>query len=413
LSPFFRCNNKDAKKLYYLSQFEDKYDLWETDLRTKETKKTISLGAEDGRLMWDPKMENLYLLSKGGIAKLDLEKGKKEAIKISEQMLVDHNEIRQNAFDHVWLRTSKIFYEPTFHGIDWVRMREEYKPKVSHVATPYEFAHLLSEMLGELNVSHSGARYRVPSAKVDHTASLGFFYDFAYNGDGINITEVITDGPLDKAKFDISAGDVITKIDDKAITKDMDWAALLNRKAGKFVLLEMFNANTKTTSQITVKPIKSNEEGQLLYTRFVKINEAEVLDRSNDLLGYVPVPGMADGPYRSIYDDMMGRFFDKKAMVIDTRFNGGGDLVADLAMFFTGEPFLTFATADKVVGGEPTSRYTKPVISLFTESMYSYGHCYASGYADLKIGKSVGIPVPGTCSFAGWERLPLGVVWFQ
>jgi tricorn protease len=108
---------------------------------------------------------------------------------------------------------------------------------------------------------------------------------------------------------------------------------------------------------------------------------------------------------------MMGRFFDKKAMVIDTRFNGGGDLVADLMMFFAGESFLTYETADKVVGGEPTSRYTKPVISLFNESMYSDGHCYASGYTDLKIGKSVGMPVPGTCSFAGWERLPMGVTW--
>ncbi len=403
--------NKEANKLYYLSAFEDKYDLWETDLRTQETKKAISLSAEDGSLMWDPKMENLYLLSKGGIAKLDLEEGKKEAVKISAKMLVDHNEIRETAFDHVWLRTSKIFYEPTFHGVDWALMRDEYKPKISHVATPYEFTHLLSEMLGELNVSHSGARYRVPSDDGDETASLGVFYDFSYSGNGIKITEVVTNGPLDKAKFDISVGSIITKIDNIAITQDMDWAALLNRKAGKFVLLDVFDAKTKINSQITVKPIKLDEETRLLYSRFVKINETEVLERSNGQLGYVHVPGMGDGPYRSIYDDMMGRFFDKKAMVIDTRFNGGGDLVADLMMFFTGESFLTYETADKVVGGEPTSRYTKPVISLFNESMYSDGHCYASGYTDLKIGKSVGMPVPGTCSFAGWERLPMGVVW--
>jgi len=43
--------------------------------------------------------------------------------------------------------------------------------------------------------------------------------------------------------------------------------------------------------------------------------------------------------------------------------------------------------------------------------MYSDGHCYASGYTDLNLGKSVGMPVPGTCSFAGWSRLPMGVWW--
>jgi C-terminal processing protease CtpA/Prc len=266
-------------------------------------------------------------------------------------------------------------------------------------------------MLGELNVSHSGSGARTSSSNADSTASLGIFYDFAYQGDGIKISEVITDGPLDKAKFNVKAGDIITKIDNQAITQDLDWPVLLNRKEGKFVLLEVYDEANKSTSQITVKPISLGDEGRLLYQRFVKVNEDEVLARSNGQLGYVHLPSMSDAPYRSIYDDMMGRFFNKKAMVVDARNNGGGDLVADLAMFFSGESFLTYATADRVMGGEPTSRYTKPVISIFNESMYSDGHCYASGYTDLKIGKSVGMPVPGTCSFAGWERLSDGVYW--
>ncbi|WP_435264347.1 hypothetical protein [Tenacibaculum sp. nBUS_03] len=54
---------------------------------------------------------------------------------------------------------------------------------------------------------------------------------------------------------------------------------------------------------------------------------------------------------------------------------------------------------------------TKPTLSIFNESMYSDGHCYAAGYTDLKIGKTVGMPVPGTCSFAGWEGLPNGGYW--
>lgn len=55
-----------------------------------------------------------------------------------------------------------------------------------------------------------------------------------------------------------------------------------------------------------------------------------------------------------------------------------------------------------------SSRWTKHTLSIFNESMYSDGHCYASGYTDLKIGKTVGMPVPGTCSYAGWEGLPNG-----
>ncbi|MFT6267281.1 MAG: Tol biopolymer transport system component/C-terminal processing protease CtpA/Prc [Alphaproteobacteria bacterium] len=403
--------NKDATKLYYLSRFEDQFDLWETDLRTKDTSKTISLGSSAGSLMWDPDMETLYLLSDGNITKLLVEDGTSEGVAISGEVLIDQDALRQQSFDHVWLRTSKIFYEPTFHGIDWLQMRTEYKPKVAHVANSYEFTELLSEMLGELNVSHAGAGFRGNNNGGDDTASLGVFYDYAHKGDGVKITEIINGGPLDKAKFDVKAGMLILKIDGKTITDSIDWPELLNRKAGKFTLLEILDNATGKTKLITVKPISNSKQSDLLYDRFVKINEQEVLETSKGKLGYVHIPGMGDGPYRSIYSDMMGRFYDKEAMVIDTRFNGGGDLVADLAMFFTGETFLTYAIEGKVVGGEPTSRYTKPVITLFNESMYSDGHCYASGFTDLKLGKSVGMPVPGTCSFAGWEALPMGGYW--
>ncbi|MFW8589365.1 S41 family peptidase [Glaciecola sp. 2405UD65-10] len=400
----------DATTLYYLSRFEDKYDLWETDLRTQETRKAIHLGVNNGSLLWDNNLETLYLLSEGRISTLDPENGASEGVSIYANVEIDEHAVRLASFDHVWLRTSKIFYEPTYHGIDWQLMKEEYRTKVAHVGNGYEFTELLSEMIGELNVSHAGASYRSGGPSDDATASLGIFYDFKHKGDGIKVTEVIKGGPLDKAKYNVVPGMTIVKINGKLISKDIDFAKLLNKKAGEYVLLDIEDKNGEI-QQITMKPISLGEQNELLYKRFVKINEQEVLEKSNGKLGYVHIPGMGDGPYRSIYNDMMGRFYDKEAMVIDTRFNGGGDLVADLAMFFTGEAFLTYAIEGKVVGGEPTSRYTKPIISLFNESMYSDGHCYASAYTDLKLGKSVGMPVPGTCSFAGWEGLPLGGYW--
>ncbi len=402
--------NQDADTLYYLTKFEGQLDLWKTNLRTQETEKAISLYAENASLQWDQAMETLYLLSDGGISTIDLDSASSEGIFIDSQMVQDDIAVRQSSFDHVWLRTSKTFYEPTYHGVNWTQMYDEYRPKVSHVSNTYEFTELLSEMLGELNVSHSGAGYRNFADGGDDTASLGIFYDDSVIGQGIKITEIIENGPLDKAKFDITSGAVITAIDGVDLSADMDWSKLLNRKAGKLVLLSILNSDGET-KEYTVRPISIGAEEDLLYDRFVEINEQEVLKKSKGKLGYVHIPGMSDGPYRNVFDIMLGRHFDKQGMVIDTRFNGGGDLVADLAMFFTGEKFLTYATQERVVGGEPTSRYTKPVISLFNESMYSDGHCYASGYKDLKIGKSVGMPVPGTCSFAGWESLPLGGYW--
>ena len=404
--------NKDADKLYYLSRFEGKMNLWQTDLRTKETKMIIKLGANGGSLEWDKEMKNLYLLSGGKISKIEPEKEKKKGVSIKGEMEYDADAERLAMFDHVWIRTNAIFYEPTFHGIDWNLMKTEYAKYVPHTSNSYEFSEVLSEMLGELNVSHAGARakrYSIDNA--DATASLGILKNWNHAGNGILIDEIIKDGPLDKAKFKIKAGMIIEKIDGEVIEANQDLAKYLNRKTGKFTLLELRDPKTNKSEVITMKPISLGAERALLYNRWVKINEKEVEKLSGGELGYVHIPGMGDGPYRSIYQDMMGKYFEKKGMIVDTRFNGGGDLVADLAMFFTGVPFITYATEAKVVGGEPTSRWTKPTLALIGESQYSDGHCFAAGYTDLKIGKTVGMPTPGTCSFAGWERLPDGSLW--
>ena len=404
--------SKKGDYLYYLSSFEGRSNLWSTNLRTRETKMLMKLNVGGGSLEWDKEMKNLYLLSGGRISKLNPEAKKRESVNIKGEILFDEVAEREAMFNHVWIRINAIFYEPTFHGIDWNKMKKEYSKYLPHIGNAYEFSEMLSEMLGELNVSHSGAGFRGGYvSNPDATASLGIFMNYNHKDDGILIDEIIKGGPLDKAKFTISAGMIIKKIDGVTVDKNEDIAKYLNRKVGDFTLLEIYDPKSKNTNSITVKPISLGAENRLLYDRWVKINEKEVAKESNGQLGYVHIPGMSDGPYRSIYQDMMGKYFDKKGVIVDTRFNSGGDLVADLAMFFTGEPFITYATAAKVVGGEPTSRWTKPTLTMFNESNYSDGHCYAQGYTDLKIGKTVGMPVPGTCSFAGWEGLPNGGYW--
>lgn len=402
--------SEDGEKLYYLTRFEDKLNLWETELRTKSTKMLIGLGAQSGSLSWDAKQENLFLLADGKISKIDTKAGKSESVKIDAEMILDADAERQHMFDHVWLRTNGIFYTSDFHGIDWKQMRTEYQKYIPHIGNSYEFAELLSEMLGELNVSHAGGRFSDTIKNGDETASLGIFRDYTYKGNGIKVAEVLKGGPLDKAGFDILPGMIIEKINGETVLPSKDISSYLNRIAGQFTLLDILDASAKR-KQLRVKPISLGAESSLLYKRWVKQNEDEVAKASNGKLGYVHIPGMSDGPYRTIYDRMMGKFSDTEAVIVDTRFNGGGDLVADLAMFFTGVPFLSYETEDRPVGGEPTSRWTKPTLAMFNESMYSDGSCFASGYVDLKIGKTVGMPVPGTCSFAGWERLPNGGVW--
>ncbi|MGE0076800.1 MAG: S41 family peptidase [Bacteroidales bacterium] len=400
--------SKDGETLYYLASFEKGYNLWSVNIRKKEAKIEIELDANSGSFEWDKEMKNLFLLADGKIYKVDLGKSKEVPVKINSEIKIDSYSERKAMFDHVVLRTEKGFYTKQYHGINWKELTQHYEQYLPYIGDGFEFTEMLSEMLGELNGSHSGARYYSRSADGDRTASLGIFADYSYKNDGIKVAEVLKGGPLDKANINVKVGDIIQKIDGETVSSNTDFASYLNRKADKFTLLDVFDPTLGVTKQITVKPISIGDESDLLYKRWVKKNRAEVDSLSNGQLGYVHVEGMGDGPYRDTYSEMMGKYYDRKGVIVDTRFNGGGDLVSDLAMFLTGHKYIEYQNDTRVLGSEPTFRWTKPTVALVGEANYSDASCFACGYQQLGIGKMIGMPVPGTCSFAGWERLQDG-----
>ncbi len=399
--------DKDGENIYYLARFEKGVNLWTTNLRTKETKILAPLGAMSAsNMQWDKDGKKIFLQIDGGIAKIDAASGKTDRISISGDMLLDVAAERQIMYDHVVRRTSDIFYKQGFHGINWQQMGKDYRKFLPHIGNGYEFSELLSELLGELNISHCGSSYSGNGANADATASLGIFLDYNFKNNGVKIEEVIAGGPLDKAGFNITPGTIIEAIDGETITAEKDLPQYLNRKAGKNVLLTI-NENGKTR-ELVIKPISIGEENQLLYKRWVKRNADEVEKLSNGQLGYIHIPGMNDGAYRTAIEEAMGKYAGRKALVVDTRNNGGGDLVADLAMWLSGKRFIEYSNDREVANYEPTFRWNKPSISLANEANYSDGHCYAFTYQYLKLGKLVGMPVPGTCTFAGWEQLQDG-----
>ena len=399
--------DKDGENIYYLARFEKGINLWTTNLRTKETKILAPLGATTASSMqWDKEGKKIFLQTDGGIAKIEAAGGKIERVAINGDMLLDVAAERRIMFDHVVRRTSDIFYKQGFHGINWQQMGTDYRKFLPHIGNAYEFTELLSELLGELNISHCGSSYSSAAVNTDATASIGIFFDYKHKTNGIKIDEVIAGGPLDRAGFNIMPGTIIEAIDGEKITPDKDLAQWLNRKAGKNVLLTL-NENGKTR-ELVVKPITIGEENQLLYKRWVKRNADEVDKMSNGQLGYIHIPGMNDGAYRTALEEAMGKYAGRKALVVDTRNNGGGDLVADLAMWLSGKRFMEYSNDREIANYEPTFRWNKPSISLANEGNYSDGHCYAYAYQYLKLGKLVGMPVPGTCTFAGWELLQDG-----
>ena len=395
---------KDGETLYYLSAFEGGYDLWKMNLRKKDTKLLHKMDAGWANMEMDKDGKNLFLLGSNTMQKMGTDSESLKPISYQAHVKLDLAAERYYMFNHVYKQEQKRFYNLNMHGIDWDAMTKAYRKFLPHIDNNYDFAELLSEYLGELNVSHTGGRFR-PQLKGDATATLGLLYDWNHNGKGLLISEVVEKGPFDHARSKVKAGNIIEKIDGQEITPESDYSVLLNGKARKKTLVTLYNPQTKERWEEVVVPVSNGVMSDLLYARWVKQRAADVDKWSNGRLGYVHIESMGDDSFRSVYSDILGKYNNREGIVIDTRFNGGGRLHEDIEILFSGKKYFTQVVRGREACDMPSRRWNKPSIMVQCEANYSNAHGTPWVYSHQKIGKLVGMPVPGTMTSVSWETL--------
>lgn len=391
--------NKDGSKLYYLASFEKGMDLWEQDF-LENTTKLLSKDVGYGLLIPDKEDKNLYLVSQGRIKKI--ENGKVSNVSFSAPFNYRAAAERSYIFDHAWKQVKDKFYDKDLHGVNWKMYGETYRRFLPHINNNFDFAEMLSEMLGELNASHTGARYSSPRGSWQ-TATLGVFWDEDYKGDGLKIKEIMKGSPLIKANTKLKPGVVIEKIDGVLVEEGRTWWHLLDGKSGKHVIVTAYTPGEGDNFEEVVKPISYAQENELLYNRWVEQREELTEKYSGGRIGYVHIRGMNSSSFRDVYLNLLGKFRNKEAMVVDTRFNGGGWLHDDLATLLSGKEYQRFMPRGEYIGSDPFNKWTKPSIVLVGESNYSNAHGFPWVYKELGIGKLVGAPVPGTMTAVWWE----------
>ena len=393
--------SKDGESLYYLSAFERGFDMWKMDLRKRETKLLHKMGSGWADMEMDKEGKNLFVLGSGSMQKMDLGGEKLKPISYRAEMKMDLAAERAYMYDNMCREEQKRFYEVNMHGVDWKAMTANYRRFLPHINNKYDYAEMLSELLGELNVSHTGGRYR-PGAK-EATASLGLLYDWNYAGKGMKVDEVVEKGPFDRKTTRVKPSVVIEKIDGQPV--DTDFSALLNGKAGKKVLVSFYDAQSKERWDEVVKPISGGTLSSLLYERWVKQRAADVDKWSNGRLGYVHIESMDDGSFRTVYSDILGKYNNREGIVIDTRFNGGGRLHEDIEVLFSGQKYLTQVIRGREACDMPSRRWNKPSIMVQCEANYSNAHGTPWVYKHRQMGKLVGASVPGTMTSVNWVRM--------
>lgn len=394
--------------LYYQARFEGGYDLWKRNLvenKTEIVMKNVGYGLEA-----DKGFKHLYVYN-NGIRQIDLAKGSSKNIDFEARFNYRPYEERAYIFNHVWQQVKDKFYDPALHGVDWEAYKQNYERFLPYINNNYDFRDMLSEMLGELNASHTGARYYPTGASLK-TAALGLFFDNAYDGDGLQVEEVIRRGPFDIRNTGVVKGCIIEKIDGQEIKKDADYTPLLDGKAGKRVRVSVYNPKTKKRFDVNVRAISRSSQNELLYRRWVDRNRALVDSLSGGTIGYVHVQAMNSPSFRTVFSQLLSDSMRmKKAVIIDERHNGGGWLHDDLCTLLSGKQYTKFIAHGKYIGYDPWNKWVKPSCVLMCEDDYSNGHGFPAVYKTLDIGKLIGTPVAGTMTAVWWETMMNGMVF--
>ena len=394
--------------LYYQAKFEGGYDLWKHDLvenKTEIVMKNVGYGLEA-----DKDFKNLYVYN-NGIKQIDLAKNSQKGIDFEANFNYRPYEERAYIFNHVWQQVKDKFYDPKFHGVDWEGYKKTYAKFLPYINNNYDFRDMLSEMLGELNGSHTGARY-YPEGATLKTAALGLFFDNDYEGDGLKVEEVINRGPFAVRNTGVKKGCIIEAIDGQKIAKGSDYTSLLDGKAGKMTRVSVFDPSRKKRFDVVVRAISRSAQADLLYRRWVDRNREMVDSLSNGTIGYVHVKAMDSESFRTVFSQLLSDSMrQKKAVIVDERHNGGGWLHDDLCTLLSGKQYAKFIAHGKYIGYDPWNKWVKPSCVMICEDDYSNGHGFPAVYKTLGIGKLVGAPVAGTMTAVWWESMMNGMIF--
>lgn len=395
---------KDASKLYYLKSDANGTEMWERNFREDGTKLVKKFGPGGASFAFSSDEKTVYFLAGGSLshASIDTLEGAKP-IAFNAVMELKPELERAYMFEHGWRQIKDKFYNPNFHGIDWDAMKEAYQAKLPSIGNNRDLANLMAELTGELNASHIGVSYRPSGAgDDDQTASLGVIFDMTDTSGPLTIAEVLDKSPLKKADSSITAGMKLTAIDGVKLDGTTNLAKLLNHKSGKRVRLSIEREDGTRFDEVMIA-ISMGAESELMYQRWVKSRRELVEKLSEGRLGYVHVRGMNDPSFRIAYSEILGRNFDNEAIVVDTRWNGGGWLHNDLAKLLTGKEYVTMHVRGRQYHGDSLDQWNKPSILVMGEGNYSDAHAFPYTYDVLDIGEMVGMPVPGTMTAVWWE----------
>lgn len=318
---------------------------------------------------------------------------------------VDNREERTQVFQEAWRVMKNRFYDPQMHGADWGRMRALYESLLADVGDREELQNVVSQMIGELNASHTGIsgggepdrnalQTRYPGFEIEPDSS-GFY----------QVVHVYRNGPADKDYVKIKAGDFILAVNDIPLKAGDNYWKLFSLAPGrKFE----FTLNSKPSLEgawtTKVEPVSAGGYATLQYEKWVEERRQMVEKLSGGEIGYLHIRQMNQAALRKFERDLAENRF-RKALIIDQRFNPGGNIDQELLQILQQRQYQYTRVRDSVHLTRPVRGYFGPMVVMQNERSTSDAEVFPDGFRTLKLGKTVGVTTYGAVIGTGSYRL--------
>ncbi|MEZ5337356.1 MAG: S41 family peptidase [bacterium] len=408
-SPLFA---PDGSFLIYSTRHDGEVEWWTYELEKREIARLDSGRKASPQFTKDGK--RLYFSEGGNISYMDLRGSKSSGggrVASSCTQTIDQYERWDQMLVEGWRALKNYFYDPEMMGVDWDDVLKRYRPRVREIGTYTEFGTLYREMIDELGASHMGytVRGNEREAPADSTASLAVKYDDGFSGPGWRVLDVLTDGPADRDGSRLYPGDVILSINGETISAASNRARLLNNLSGEPLRLEVRNgdaalsalgADAAETRTVDLKPI-GGARG-LAYQDWVRDNRSTVEGESGGRIAYQHIRGMNLSSLVQFRKELYADSFDKDALIIDVRFNGGGSTSVEIMEMLTRQA----AYWRQLPGAERREAarqlmWEGPIVVLINPHSYSNAEIFAHIMKDHKIATVIGETTGGNVISTG------------
>jgi tricorn protease len=325
-------------------------------------------------------------------------------INFTARVEVDHRAERKQVFDESWRVMKHRFYDPDMHGVDWNKMRQVYEPLLNYVGDREELHNVISQMIGELNASHTGISGGGRATASDQTRYPGFELEPDASG-YYKVVHVYRHGPAEQEGVKLHAGDFLLAIDGKPLKAgDNYWKHYTMAPGTK---LE-FTVNSKPAPDgawsAKITPVSSAQYGNLQYEKWVA-DRRELIDKlSGGDIGYLHIRQMNEPSLRQFERDL-AELHTKKALIIDQRFNPGGGIDQELLQILQQKQYQYTRVRDSVQVTRPLRGFFGPMVVMENERSTSDAEVFPDGFRTLKLGKIVGVTTYGAVIGTGSYQL--------